>query len=239
MTLKTSASVFNHQGSTALKLAPEDRQVYDKILGKALEKGERIRLTIQTESKSKSQKQQGLYFALLGLLWKVVNGTAPTQEEKLEFHEEIKALHAHRKPSRLHPGVLVPIGVSESDTDDMSVLIDGVYEELWSLDLTKVAQGEARELWFKYWELGGPRWTNEEDFRARANLCAATGLGEDIELCHIRSRGASATQKDDPNNWLPMSHKAHMEQHQIGWPAFLRKYPHLRKRVEEILGEQK
>jgi hypothetical protein len=240
MTLKTYATVFESTGGKALRLDPADRQVYDKILAKATETGKRIRISIQTETaKDNTMKQQGLYFALLGILWKIANHESrnPTQEEKLELHEEMKSLHGYRRPSKLHPEKLVPIGVSESDTEDMGALIDGVYLELWSLDLTLTQQSEARDLWVKYWELGGPRWTSVEDFRERSHLCAGCGSGDIIQLAHIRSRGASKAQEMDPNNWLPLCPKCHTgTQHQKGWGEFLKLYPHLEKRVKEVLG---
>lgn len=232
MTLKTYATVFESGGHLALRLDSDERLVYDKILGTALSKGKRVQIQVKAETKERSTAQLNLYWALLTLLHQALNfSRRPTEEEKNALHEEIKEIYGNRKASLLRPGKTRPIGMSEADVEDAGALIDGVMMELAQMDLNLGAQQDARELWQRYWSLGGPTWVDEADFRARSHACAACGQGGDIQLAHIESRGANTARRDDPANWLPLCPACHREQHQHGWRPFLGKWPHLEKRV--------
>lgn len=232
MTYKGYATPAKAGGRFGVCLDPADRPVTDKIISKALEKGIRLSVTIQTEGRKRSTGQLGLYWRLITMLYEAVSGERPTEEEKLAFHEDFKEQFSLRRPSRYNPAVLVPIGMSDGDTQDASHLIETAFQELAAHTLTESAQGSARAAWFEYWEAGGPKYRDESDFRAKAVLCAACGRGGLIELAHMESRGANPDRIDDPENWLPLCHEHHAEQHQHGVPAFLKQFPHLRNRWE-------
>lgn len=229
----TYAEVIRIGSSLGLILDPADKAVYAKTLEEAYSKKKRVKAMFQTETKDRTDPQLRLYWALVTLVLKVVNGRAPTEEERMEYHEDLKARYANRRPSRLHPEVLVPIGMSDGDISDAGALIDGVYQDLFDLDLSTKQQSEAKDLWKQYWEMGGQRYKDEKDFRNRAKICCACGSGESIERAHIQSRGANHARIEDPTNYLPLCTKCHKEQHQHGVEEFLRKYPHLENRWRE------
>jgi hypothetical protein len=72
----------------------------------------------------------------------------------------------------------------------------------------------------------------EETWRDRHPYSAASGKGGDIERAHIVSRGADHPDLEKSWNWIALLQDEHLEQHRIGWDAFLQIYPHLRGRVE-------
>ena len=71
-------------------------------------------------------------------------------------------------------------------------------------------------------------------------MCTGVG-GEDLQLCHIVSKGARPDLRDYPWNWLRMNHYEHLEiQHKKGFEELLTLYPHLGPRVKNafIQGKQ-
>jgi hypothetical protein len=237
MTATVYAEAVIVDGRPGLRLDPMEWPVTDPIIKRAAAKHQRIRVTIDLESgRASNLAMNRLYFRLLGILYEAINGERPTQEEKEAFHEDFKAAHGLRRPSKLVPGELVPIGLSERDYTAAHHLIEEAFQEIGQMSMAKADQGITRELWFDYWQAGGPAYLDETDFRARATLCAACGRGGAIELCHMTSRGASPDREDDPGNWIPLCHDHHMEQHRVGVKSFLDRYPHLKNRWNKARG---
>lgn len=73
--------------------------------------------------------------------------------------------------------------------------------------------------------------------QVRKMKCVHCGHPPPNDPAHIKSRGAGGD--DVFKNLLPLCRKGHSEQHQIGWPAFVTKYPPVRKALYErgwVLG---
>jgi hypothetical protein len=71
-----------------------------------------------------------------------------------------------------------------------------------------------------------------DEWRERHPYSEASGRTGDIVRAHIVSRGSDAADIEKTWNWIALLHEEHMQQHQIGWDAFLQIYPHLRGRVD-------
>ena len=228
MKFKGYAQITETTRGPALLVDKDDRSAFDKVLGHAAKKGLRVTYTVETHTPGgRTDAQLRLYWQALTILYRAVNGTSPTEADKMALHEDIKEVYAYRRASRFNADKTVPIGLSDGDTNDAGALIDGVFQELAQLALTDSGQSDARGFWQDYWRLGGQVFKSEADFRARANLCAACGKGGLIQKAHKQSRGANHARIDDPTNWVPLCHECHRDQHQHGVPAFLRRWPHL------------
>ena len=51
-----------------------------------------------------------------------------------------------------------------------------------------------------------------------------------VDRCHIKSKGAGGTWAE--TNIIYLCRQDHVLQHTIGWAAFIRKYPTVRKELE-------
>ena len=60
--------------------------------------------------------------------------------------------------------------------------------------------------------------------------CVACGTTQNVDPCHIQSRGAGGP--DEHWNVLPMCRRHHSMQHQIGWIRFGIIYPTVRRALE-------
>lgn len=217
------------EGRHVLKMDMVDARARDKLIEDALKKGARVRFELSLEKRrGRSDGQLRLYWRGLTLLYVAVNGEWPNEAQKLDFHEDFKAEFALRRPSSLNPKTLIPIGLSESDSQDAAWLIDKLLQELGTYNLGASLQSEARDLLREFWAIGGIKYSNEAEFRETAKLCAACGRSG-VDLAHMHSRGARPELKDDPENWIPLCRECHTEQHSIGVDRFLEKNKHLEK----------
>jgi hypothetical protein len=234
-TVKSSAKVIKTQESPVrfdLKMPPDVLRALAPKLEDIFTQGGEVEVSITYGKKKRTDAQLKFYWANVPELLLLATGRWPTKEECESYHDENKFRHGNRRPSLINPEILVPAGFSDGDREDASALIDGLFEDLSQLDLDMKGQLNALESWKEYWRLGGQKYKNESDFRARAKLCAACGKGGVIELAHMESRGANPARKDDPTNWVPLCRTCHSEQHTKGVKIFLRSYPHLAMRWE-------
>ena len=84
-----------------------------------------------------------------------------------------------------------------------------------------------------------------DEYRKLNPICEATGvfiqpgLGH---IAHIKARGMGGNheiEKDYPSNLLHLSQEPHLcVQHQKGWGEFIKKYPHLKNKVEKALKRE-
>lgn len=61
--------------------------------------------------------------------------------------------------------------------------------------------------------------------------CAACRKIEEVDRCHIKSKGAGGTW--DEYNIILMCRLKHVEQHTIGWNKFIEKHPHMKLDFQE------
>lgn len=60
----------------------------------------------------------------------------------------------------------------------------------------------------------------------RRAYCCVNGCGRKAQAAHIKSRGAGGD--DVSGNVAPLCWLHHSEQHTLGWPRFLQRYPEVR-----------
>jgi len=83
------------------------------------------------------------------------------------------------------------------------------------------------------------------EYRKLNPICEATGKyireGKG-QICHIKARGMGGNheiEKDYASNLLHLCNEAHIEiQHQKGWSHFLKKFPHLKYKIEIALRRE-
>ena len=165
----------------------------------------------------------------------------PTEEEKYSLYEELLPEYACKTPCLLYPDRLRPVRLSEANTVQAAVFIDGLIFHLCNYcNLKQDLQADVRTVIYE-WEIW--RGKQKEDFtagmtesewRKRAVYSEASGIGQDIELHHILTRGAHPELIKDPENWMALTKSEHKEFHDKGEEIFLQKYPHLSGRFEHI-----
>jgi hypothetical protein len=174
------------------------------------------------------------------------NNRKPTEEEKYGLYLDLLEVYADKIPNRL-TGKLRPVHISESNSIEGARFIDGLlYHLATECDLEYGAQVTVQSVLQEWEEYRGTLeidpldyrdiecsdMVTEEMWRNRHPYSEASGKGGDIERAHIVSRGADALDVEKSWNWIALLHDEHMEQHRIGWDAFLQIYPHLRGRVK-------
>jgi 5-methylcytosine-specific restriction endonuclease McrA len=228
MSLKGYAQTEIRDGKYGLRMDLIDALARDKMIEQAHKRGARIRYELSVEGKrGRSGGQLRLYWKALTVLYIAVNGSIPTEDEKTDFHEDFKAEYGLRRPSKLNPAVLVPIGLSEADSQDARHLIDCVFQELAQYRLSDALQSEARDLWRDFWAAGGQTYQGDKDFRDKACLCAACGKAGQIDRAHKIGKAARPDLEFKSDNWIPLCRECHSLQHSIGVVKFVERYPHL------------
>ena len=228
----------------------EDEFAFSSLFEKIAQKCEKNHaniypiVTIQLPERERTYKQNDTLWALVTIIFESMNGRKPTQAEKYDLYLDILEEYADRVPTRFSHA-LRPIHISESDTTHAAKLIQACFDIIVDYcDLTMDLQADVRSLFYEWhaWRGGlgkDPLDFNENDneidegeWWASHRVSDASGIGGALEKAHIVSRGAAPAAIDKPWNWLALKPEEHREQHQNGWEEFLRKYPHLRGRVE-------
>jgi hypothetical protein len=214
-----------------------DLDLFDRLkkTGKEVFVGE-----IGTPVEAKTLKQLGTVFKLIEVIFRSQNdGRKPTKQERYQLYDDLLEEYGDRRVSTIDPDKTIAIRLSESDTIPASHFIQQLINLLaneCSLNVTE--QTEVREV-FRQWE----EWrgmqekdpvddVTEREWYAIHTVSEASGQGGTIEKCHIVSRGADNHDIEETWNWTALTHEEHMEQHQYGWVAFLKKYPHLAGKVK-------
>jgi hypothetical protein len=170
----------------------------------------------------------------------------PTEEEKYALYLDLLEVYADKVPNKITRG-LRPVHISESNSAEGARFIDGLlYHLSTACDLEYGAQATVQDIlqqweaWrgtldvdpVDYTDFECTELLSESEWRQKHTYSEASGRGGDIERAHIVSRGADAADIEKSWNWIALLHSEHMEQHRIGWDAFLQIHPHLRGRID-------
>ena len=194
---------------------------------------------------NKTYDQLKAAWALIDLIFESMCFRRPTSAERQQMYRELLEEFAPRRPSLLHKGEDEPVTFSEMSKQELSSFIQSLIAFIAeSCDLNQKDQMLVKDVFIE-WQ--GYKSTLDKDpddydetgelldmdtWRERHPVSFASGIGGDLDLAHIVSRGADVVHKDCCWNVMMLTHEEHMKQHQIGWNEFLKIYPHLRGRVE-------
>ena len=204
--------------------------------------GEEVLLecSLELPSAKRTVKQNSTAFKIISLIFESQEGRKPTEGEKKALYYDLLETHADKVAVK--GGVrLRPVHLSEASAEQAARFIDGLLFELCECcDLPQDLQADARQIIYEWENWRGQQKKDftasmtEKEWRARAVYSEASGLGGQIELHHILSRGAFPQFADDPENWMALTREEHREFHDLGRERFLQKYPHLAGRFERM-----
>lgn len=212
-----------------------------------------LSIVLKTSNGTKTYEQCKTVWALISIIFESMNGRKPSERERKELYSDLLDEYADNRPSILHPERTVPLGLSEMSKQQASKFIQSLINVLSeACDLTEAQQISVKDI-FTEWQsnlaLEEKDWTDYdkdgnlltvEQWRATHTVSFASGIGGDLELAHIVSKGSDEIHRECVWNALMLTHAEHMKQHEIGWNAFLEIYPHLKGRVNkarEIAGK--
>lgn len=200
-----------------------------------------LQCVIDAPFQKRTIKELNTAWKLIQIIFESQFGRRGTDSELYELYEDLLPEYAEKTPCLLYPDRLRPVRLSEANTVQAATFIDGLIFHLCQhCDLKQVLQADVRAVIYEFevW-----RGKQKEDFtatmtesrwRKRAVYSEASGIGQDIELHHILTRGAHPELKDDPENWMALTSDEHKDFHDLGEEKFLQKYPHLKGRFDHI-----
>lgn len=155
-----------------------------------------------------------------------------------------------KEEPRQHNYVYIQAVISSSHftTIEMGEWIDMLFQRCSSLGIDIENGDDIKKYWIEWKQKRNKESISEKmthmEYKKKFPDCEATGkylfdeYGHSTgHIAHIKSVGSGG--KDEPDNWLHLSHEAHLlTQHQKGWGEFLKEYPHLRDKVENALFGQ-
>lgn len=216
-----------------------------------------LKVSFSKATATKTYSQLKTAWALVTLLFRSEFGRKPTEKERQKYHLELLEAYADdsmREPSLRNPEELVPITFREMSIQQLSRFINVLIQLLAeSCSLTTEDQIEAQQI-FKEWEHYTSSldqdWNDYDEngnlldvdtWREMHTVSFASGQGGPLDLAHIVTRGADPHDKYNVWNMMMLTHEEHMDQHNIGWTEFVKKYPHLKgrvKRAEKMSGHK-
>lgn len=203
---------------------------------------------------NKTYDQVKTVFALCSLLYQVNYGKKPNDEQRRQMYESLLWDFADKEPDIRHPERLVPIHLSRMSVTQASRFINDIFNLIIeNCDLDDIQMTQVKELFETFKEHSSHGRYNPCDFNKDGqlytveewckvnNVSMASGVGGDLEIAHIISKGAREDLRDCVWNFLRLTHEEHIGiQHQKGWQAFLEMFPHLKPRVKkayDLAGE--
>jgi hypothetical protein len=215
----------------------EKKAVFEQKKGRRLP----VNITIDLPYQKKTYSQLKTIWLLITLIFQSMEGRKPTEKEKYRLYLDLLEEYGVKEPGPI-TGRLIPRRVSEADTREAAVFIEGLLCHLaQEVSLPLELQADVRCTLYRWQAWRGTLpddpldEVTEKEWRDTHVYSEASGLGGIIELAHIVSRKRAPACKDAPWNWIALTAEEHRDQHQHGWNEFLQKYPHLRGRVERAL----
>lgn len=200
-----------------------------------------LQCTIDAPFQKRSIKELNTAWKLISIIFESQFGRRGTDSELYQLYEDLLPEYAEKVPCLLYPDRLRPVRLSEANTVQAATFIDGLICHLCeSCDLKQDLQADVRSVIYEFETWRGNQkedftaFMSESEWRRRALYSEASGIGQNIELHHMMTRGAHSNLIDDPENWLALTIDEHREYHDKGEEEFLKKYPHLKGRFERI-----
>lgn len=201
-----------------------------------------LKCEIDAQFQSRTFKQLRAVWKLVEVIFISMEGRKPTDSEKYDLYLDLLEMYADKTPSRIRADTLRPVHISESNTAVAARFIDGLlYHLATECELGYDLQADVRKVLYE-WEI----WRGKQDCdfcdcmtaierRKTAVYSEASGLAGGVDLHHIVSRGAAPQFADCAWNLLALTREEHAFFHAHGRDIFLKKYPHLKGRVEQAL----
>lgn len=168
------------------------------------------------------------------------------------YRAEFRVIEEFNIDGKDATGLKVMVSASHWTKEYMAKWIDMLFNRIAELGIDAQEMGTIIHAW-QEWRMALNRSKillhNDKpitgvEYKRLNPICEATGqyLGNGGgSLAHIKARGMGGnpeSHKDLPANWLHLSDSAHMEFDNVaGRIAFLKKYPHLRYKIETALGK--
>lgn len=199
-----------------------------------------LKCQFDAQFQKRTVKQLGTVWTLVTVIFESMENRLPTEEEKYELYQALLEEYADKKPSSINKNKLIPVRISESNTELAARFIDGLlYHLSTQCELSYDLQAEVRTVLYEWEILRGKQELDSYDsmtvsqWRKYHVYSQASGLGGNVDCHHILSRGGFPQYSDCAWNVLALTREEHTFFHAQGWNAFLEKYPHLRGRVEK------
>lgn len=204
-----------------------------------------LKCDIDAAFQRRSFKQLASVWKLVTVIFESMENRKPTENERYDLYLDLLEEYADKTPNRLRKNKLRPVHISESNTMAAARFIDGLLFHLATQCELKVdLQADVRRVLYE-WETWRGQQTSDindersiEDMRKTVVYSEASGRTP-VEFHHIVSRGSDVNAIDKAWNILALTHDEHMYFHNYGWNAFLKKYPHLRGRVDRAFEKAK
>lgn len=225
-----------------------DKTLLDSYVSET--EGKYVSVDLKSSGNKKTFDQVKTAWALIDVLFQSIWFKRPTESQRKQFYQEIlsdysQTGNADKIPSLLHKGTSVTIGMSDMDKKQLSKFIQYLISLIAeSCDLEEAEQMAVVDIFKDWQEYKSSLEVDPEDcdeagnfltidkWRAAHTVSFASGIGGDLDLAHIVSKGADEVHRDCCWNTMMLTHEEHMMQHRVGWNKFLEIYPHLRGRVE-------
>lgn len=194
---------------------------------------------------TKTYDQLKAAWALIDLIFQSLYFRKPTGIERKQMYYDLLKEFAPKRKSLFKQGEEEPLTFSEMSKQELSSFIQSLIALLADCcDLGVEEQMLVKDIFLEWQAYKSSLDKDPDDYdengelldmetwRNRHTVSFASGIGGDLDLAHIVSRGADVIHKDCCWNVMMLTHEEHMKQHQVGWNKFLELYPHLRGRVE-------
>lgn len=231
------------EGVLIIPASNADKTVFMSYVEQAADKY--VSLDFKNLRATKTYDQLKAAWALIDLIFQSMYFRRPISAERQQMYAELLEEFAPRKPSLLHQGQDEPKTFSEMSKQELSSFIQSLISFLAeSCDLNQKDQMMVKDIFLEWQSYKSSMDKDPDDYdengelldmatwRERHTVSFASGIGGDLDLAHIVSRGADTVHRDCCWNVMLLTHEEHMMQHAKGWNEFLKIYPHLRGRVE-------
>jgi len=209
-------------------------------------------LDLEIQYNIHTRANQNTFYGIARFIAWAQNGHKPTPEDLFWI---VEALVDRYSPTALHPirNVEEPLrpGDPRLDTRGMAMLIEGAMNELAEQEIPDYVihsiGPDLKKLWKNWYEWRYSQGENDplfddekriewKEYQKWHPVCEFSGVngveGNPLERMHIVSAGSDIADYEQSWNWIRALRSIHKRQHDKGWSAVLKEYPHLKGKVE-------
>jgi len=201
-------------------------------------------IEFELKHQKRTYKQNSTVWKLVEAIWASMEKDPPTEEEKYSLYLDLLDAYADKVKNRI-TGELRPIHISESNSLEGARFIDGLLYHLTSTcNLDYNTQSTVMDVLYEWEEWRGTlevdpmdysdlectKFLTEAEWRERHRVSEASGMGGQLVLHHIVTRGSNKAAENKTWNWLCLTDEEHRMLHDHGNEYFLNIYTHLRGR---------
>ena len=237
---------FSNGSYLILPATPNDKKLLDSFASSVTDKY--VRISLAEVKANKTFDQVRTVWALIEILYEIENGAKPTDKQAAFTYMSLINRYAPRIEDPLNKIETIPLTLSQMDKGQASVFINSIMNEIMEkmgMTADKSLIVDVQDLFTEFVEWRGRQkkdpidvdsegnWLSVDAWCERNNASMASGSMEQLEICHIISKGKREDLRDCVWNFLRMTHHEHIEiQHKQGWQKLLSIYPHLLPRVK-------